>query len=312
MTYVQGGLIEASDYNGFATTGSPNLNQFWSTGSGSSGYGQPTLPTVVAGASAFITAAQWDQLMGGINDSALHQGTSITPLPLPSVDGLITYVSTLQSALTATYAGRLNCSAVGTDITATGTRIANWGAQISIPTVTSVITVNFASANQARYFFNAGGAVLLTCSRTGGAGTGSDIQWSLLCSDLGTLGLPAVSTAQSIAGAAYQGLTQFGGSGVNTVYNRLGYYNLTSTPLELFRQYLGAPYSYAYNADHISTVYSVSGSTVTISVIFSDNSVTHPVAITGSLSVTGIVRPPASTYITNTWGTPSISVTAPA
>jgi hypothetical protein len=312
MTYAQGGLIEASDYNGFATTGSPNLGQFWSTGSGSRGYGQPTLPTVVAGASAFISAAQWDQLMGGINDSALHQGTSITPLPLPSVDGLITYVSTLQSALNATYAGRLNAGSVGTDITATGTRTASWGTQLSIPTVTSVITVNFASANQARYFFNAGGTVLLTCSRTGGAGTGSDLQWSLLCSDLGTLGLPAVSTAQSIAGAAYQGLTQFGGAGTNTVYNRLGYYNLTSTPQELFRQYLGSPYSYAYNSDHIAVLYSVSGTTVTISVVFSDSTVSYPVAITGSLSVTGIVRPPESTYITNSWGTPTISVTAPA
>lgn len=312
MTYAQGGLIEASDYNRFATTGSPNLNQFWSTGSGSSGYGQPSLPTVVAGASAFITASQWDQLMGGINDSALHQGTSITPLPLPSVDGLITYVSTLQSALAATYAGRLNCSAVGTDITATGTRTASWGTQLSIPTVTSVITLTFASANQARYFFNAGGTVLLTCSRTGGAGTGSDIQWSLLCADLGTLGLPAVSTAQTIAGAAYAGLTKFGGGGTNAVYNRLGYYDLTSTPQELFRQFLGSPYSYAYNADHIAVRYSTTGSTVTISVIFSDSTVAYPVPITGSLSVTGIARPPASTNIANTWGTPSISVTAPA
>lgn len=312
MTYAQGGLIEASDYNGFATTGSPNLNQFWSTGSGSSGYGQPGLPTVVAGASAFISAAQWDQLMGGINNAALHQGTALTPLPLPSVDGLITYVSTLQAALASTYAGRLNCAAVGTDITATGTRTADWGVNASIPSVTSTITVTFASANQARYFFNAGGTVLLTCSRTGGTGTGSDLQWSLLCADIGTLGLPAVSTAQTIAGTAYQGLTQFGGGGTNTVYNRLGYYNLTSTPQVLFEQYLGSPYSYAYYADHITVRYSVSGAVVTIDVTFYDNTTTHPVSITGSLSVTGIARPPAATNITNSWGTPIVSVTAPA
>jgi hypothetical protein len=250
--------------------------------------------------------------MGGINDSALHQGTSITQLPLPSVDGLITYVSTLQAALASTFAGRLNCAAVGTDITATGTRTATWGVNVSIPSVTSTITVTFASANQARYFFNAGGTVLLSCSRTGGVGTGSDVQWSLLCANLGTLGLPAVSTPQTISGTSYQGLTKFGGGGTNSVYNRLGYYNLTSTPQILFEQYLGSPYSYAYNADHIAVRYSVSGSVVTINVTFYDNTITYPVPITGSLSVTGIARPPSSANITNTWGTPTVSVTAPA
>ena len=58
--------------------------------------------------------------------------------------------------------------------------------------------------------------------------------------------------------------------------------------------------------------YAISGSTVTIEVTFNDNTHSYPVPITGSLSVTGIVRPPESTHITNTWGTPTISVTAPA
>ena len=310
MTYAQGGLIQASDYNGFATTGTPNLNQFWSTGSGSSGYGQTGLPTVAAGASALISASQWDQLFGGINDSALHQGTLITALPLPSVSGLITYVSTLESALAATYAGRLNASAVGTDITGTGTRTANWGSAVSLGTVTSTITVTFASANAARYFFNAGGAILLTCSRTGGTGSASDVRWSTLCADVGTLGLPAVNTAQTIASSAYQGLTQFGGGGSTTVYSRQGYYNLTSTSAVLFTQYLGS--GYAYTTDHIIASYSTTGAVVTITVQFIDNSVSYPEAITGSLSVTGIARPPSSAYLTNTWGTPIVSVTAPA
>ena len=39
MTYSTGGLIEATDYNTFAT----NLNAIWSTGSGDSGWGQTTI-----------------------------------------------------------------------------------------------------------------------------------------------------------------------------------------------------------------------------------------------------------------------------
>ena len=312
MTYAQGGLIQASDYNGFATTGTPNLNQFWSTGSGSSGYGQPGLPTVASGASALIAASQWDQLFGGINKSALHQGTAITQLPMPSVDGLITYVSTLQSALAATFAGRLNAAAVGTDITSTGTRTATWGGAVGLGTVRSTITVTFASANAARYFFNAGGTVLFTCSRTGGTGSANDIRWSTLCSDLGTLGLPAVNTAQTIASSAYQGLTKFGGGGFVTVYNRQGYYNLTASPAILYTQYLGS--SYAYYTDHIIAKYSTTGSVVTINVEFLDNSASYAYSetVTGNLSVTGIARPPSSTHLSNTWGTPIVSVTAPA
>jgi hypothetical protein len=313
MTYAQGGLIEASDYNGFATTGSPNLNQFWSTGSGSSGYGQPGLPTVAAGASALITAAQWDQLFGGINRSALHQGTAVAQLPLPSTYGLITYVSTLQAALNATFAGRLNAAAVGTDIISTGTRTANWGSAVGLATVVSTITVTFASANAARYFFNAGGAVRLTCSRTGGTGSASDLRWSTMCSDLGTLGLPAVNTAQSIAGPAYQGLTKFGGGGLVTVYNRQGYYNLTATPTILYTQYLSSPY--ASETDNIVVKYSTTGAVVTVRVEFINSSsggYAYPETVTGNLSVVGIVRPPSSANIANTWGTPIVSVSAPA
>ena len=39
MTYSSGGLIEAADFNGFVSTGSPNINNIWSTGSTDSGWG---------------------------------------------------------------------------------------------------------------------------------------------------------------------------------------------------------------------------------------------------------------------------------
>jgi hypothetical protein len=225
---------------------------------------------------------------------------------------LITYVSTLQSALTATFAGRLNAAAVGTDIISTGTRTANWGAAAGAATVASTITVTFASADAARYFFNAGGTVLFTCSRTGGTGSATDVRWSTLCSDLGTLGLPAVSTAQSIAGSAYQGLTKFGGGGLVTVYNRQGFYNLTASPAVLYTQYLS---SSAYYTDHIVATYSTSGAVVTIRVEFfnsSSSGYAYSETVTGNLSVVGIARPPSSANITNTWGTPIVSVSAPA
>ena len=41
MTYTSGGLIQATDYNGFvSTTSGANVNNVWSTGSGDAGWGQ--------------------------------------------------------------------------------------------------------------------------------------------------------------------------------------------------------------------------------------------------------------------------------
>ena len=51
MTYTSGGLIQATDYNGFvSTTASANLNAVWgNSGSVNYGYGQANVPTVSVG-----------------------------------------------------------------------------------------------------------------------------------------------------------------------------------------------------------------------------------------------------------------------
>jgi hypothetical protein len=306
MTYAQGGLIAAADFNGLLTTGSPNINTLWSTGSGSQGYGQPIIAPVSA--DSLVDNANWASLFGAINNSASHQGTAITTLPVPSTNDLITYQSTFSAALAAIQANFLNAGSVGTDITSTGTRSAAWGSNASIPTVTSTVTITFASAAQARYFFNCGGSVLLSCSRTGGTTNAANTTWTTLCTKIGTIGLPAVSTAQSLASASYAGLTKFGGSGLQDIYVRNGFYDLTSTPVILYRQSVD---SYVYASDNIQLLYSATATVVTISVVFTDD-VADAFNIDGNLTVTAIARPPESTYISNTWGTPIVAVTAPA
>lgn len=305
MTYAQGGLIQAVDFNGFVSTGSPNLNNFWASGSGSEGYGQPSVSTVAQ--NSLVYAGSWANLINGINKSALHQGTSIVPITVPVETAEISYESTLVASLISVYNNRLNANAVGTDITSTGTRTADWGTNAAIQTVTSTVTVTFASTNQARYFFNAGGALIITCARSGGSGSPADLAWSQLCTDVATIGLPAVSAAQTIAAASYQGLTKFGGSGTPDIYVRSGYYNLTGSPVNLFRQFATG----VYTSDHIYMEYSVSGAVVTISVVFVDDT-SNATNITGNLSVTCSARPPSTTNISNTWGTPVVAVSAPA
>ena len=88
MAYNIGGLIEATDYNGFvSTTVGANVNAFWGTGTSSAGYGQTALSTVSTGGT--VTATVWASLVNTIAAAANHQGTSITSRVAPVVGNTI-------------------------------------------------------------------------------------------------------------------------------------------------------------------------------------------------------------------------------
>jgi hypothetical protein len=85
MTYSVGGLIQATDYNGFAsTTTGGNVNVLWGTGTSDAGYGQSTTLATVS-ASGTVTATQWASLVNRISSIASHQGTTITARTAPVV-----------------------------------------------------------------------------------------------------------------------------------------------------------------------------------------------------------------------------------
>jgi hypothetical protein len=309
MTYSAAGLIQSTDLNGFVSTGSPNFNNIWSIGSGNSGWGQTAVSTVTAG--TVVSFNPWNTLITNMASAAAHQGTSITAITAPVAGNTIAYLSALSTNLTSINNGRLNAAAVGTDITTSATRTANWGTAVSIPVVTSTITITFSTTDTARYFFNAGGTLRISCSRSAGTGNPQDLAWTQLCTDIGTLALPAVSTAQTIAGTSYTGFTKIGGGGTApSIYVRNGYYNLTGTPTTYFRQFSNTG---VYTGDNLSMNLSVSSNIVTISVIFTDvSSGTAADTVTGNLTVTAVARPPSTVNITNSWGTPTVAVTAPA
>ena len=309
MTYAVGGLIQAADYNGFVSTATPNLNQIWSTGSGDSGYGQTALSNVNVGDT--IDDSGWASLINNINSAAAHQGTSITAISPPSAGDIIQFYSALSTNLNSVNSGRLNAANVGTDITGTGTRTADWGGAIGISTVTSTVTLTFASENQARYFFNAGGTIRLSCSRTGAATTPQDTIWTTLCTDVGTLVLPAVNTTQIINGSTFTGFTKVGGGGLSPdIYDRQGYYQLTGSAQTLFRQLSG---SGVYTNDNITVTATRTTTTVVLNVVFNDlTDGGSPDTVTGTLSVTAAARQPSTSNISNSWGTPTITVTNPA
>ena len=73
-------------------------------------------------------------------------------------------------------------------------------------------TVTFANGNAARYFFNSGGQLKVTCSHP--SGTGINLLLNGLASNIGTVVMSAPTSGSiTIASTSYNGITKVGGGG---------------------------------------------------------------------------------------------------
>jgi hypothetical protein len=141
MAYSSGGLIQATDFNGFAsTTASANVNDIWSTGSGDKGWGQTALSTVSAG--GVVTATNWAGLVNTISSMGSQTGTTITARTAPTTGNLIQVLAALNTDLTNITTNRNN--AVGS-----GTQFTGWTGTNSKTTATSgSFTITFTNTAQ--------------------------------------------------------------------------------------------------------------------------------------------------------------------
>jgi hypothetical protein len=162
MSYAQFSLIDASDFNtlvgGNPTTTSGTLNAVWATGGGAFGFGQTALANVSVGQSVAATG-QWASLVANTASAATHQGSSITAVTAPVSGGTITYLSAIPTNLTTISTNKLNAATQGSTATNTATRGTTWSSAL-----TFTHTATFANGDAARYFFNSGGQLKLTCS----------------------------------------------------------------------------------------------------------------------------------------------------
>ena len=172
MSYSQGGLISASDFNGIAngTTGA-NIAWVWGTGYGTTGYGQSTSALASLASGATVSAAQWSGMLGVLNNCLGHQHSSTYQLgPLNYTAGqTITYFANVLTAATGiNVSGNISAySATGAGVTASFSANPSVGAGAAYNNADVVTrTVTFASAAQARYFFNAGGSIKFSCYTT--------------------------------------------------------------------------------------------------------------------------------------------------
>lgn len=322
MTYVSQGLIQASDYNGFvSTTAGANVNATWN-----STYGQTALATVSP--SATVSATNWATLNTTIASMANHQNTSITSRSGPTATSTITIQSNLNTDITNCYNNRYNAYASGAQYTAwtgTASQTAVTGHRNTTWTITFTDTLTFANTTAATNFFGSGGLVKIQFSKTS-TGLNADSTWNSFVNTVcGAVFFTSDSSAKTIAATSYNGTKVVGGSGTpTTVGTAIGYNQLTGTAQTIYKQFNT---QYVYTGDYVQVDASVSGAVVTFTTYWfspARNVAGTSNEISGGTATSGIsfgTAPttvltyfaPETTYITNTWGTPTVasSVSAP-
>lgn len=306
MAYVQGGTIDAADFNTFRT----QILNVYGVGNGDSGYGQTaiTVPSVAGGNTETIKSAEWTNLRNAIGVCAQHQGTASALLPPTTVlevgdtivahDG-ITNAYNFPQMLTDITTNRLN-----TDATATSVVLAKSTQSVSNSwnnLASTVVDITWPTADEARYFFNTGGQIIIRSDRTGGATTDQNTSWTDLLNAVGSVVIAANTT------------TGTGSTGTGSAY---GYHTLTTASASVV--FTASPTA-AGTYDYSPNVYRVSaqmlnvngtngdnGNTMRITIEWDDNYTASTDTVDGTLSVY-IDERRASTYVTTTAYTPVIN-----
>jgi hypothetical protein len=330
MTYSTGGLIQAADYNGFANnTANANVNSVWGNGAGDFGYGQSTTLSVVS-LGGTVTATQWADLNSRITSIANHSNTAITSRTSPSAGNIISVLANVNTDITNCATNRGNAVSSGTQyvqwtgniakLTGTGSGTSSW-------TITFTHTITFANNQAFRNFFNAGGILRWQTAKSS-TGQVADPEWNAMATSQGGnifLTGRVNNTTNTIAGAAYTGTTRQGGSATaNILANTTGIYNLTTTSTNLFRFFSpNSPYTtqsiqLAGNVNSNSaptvvtlvTTWTDPGGGSFSSAITGGTDTASPFSTFGTAPATLVTYfPPSTTFLTNTWGTPTIAAT---
>lgn len=326
MTYVSGGLIQAADYNGFANDSANNINAVWGTGSGDKGWGQTAISNVAIGAT--VTATQWATLVANLATSGSQTSSTLTSRTQPVAGNIIAVLANVATDINTITNNRGNAAGSGTEygvFSGTTSKTTATGSGQSAWTITFTHTVTFASANAARFFWNAGGIVRLKYGKSS-TGTDHDPDWNTFAGLCGSINLTGRvnGAAQTIAGTSYTGTTRIGGSGgtQTTLTTTTGWYNLTTSPTTIFQ--LNNTVS-PYAPEFIRTTATATSATVlTLVTTWSDDgtgvigatsNITGGTAtnspsttITGTAPTTLVTYlPPSTTFLTNSWGTPTIA-----
>ena len=246
-------LIQATDYN----TLQSKVALILGPGSSDYGYGQAVTSAPVAQAVS-ITSPQWVNLRNDLLRARQHQtGTDLSSaIQYPGVGVLITQADFNAATVIANdmVINRLvrppdNQVTVANLITPQ-VRTNPWNGQLN-----QIVTVNFATANDARYFFNSGSTVQFSATISGYTGTGSakGPTWDAMLTGMGTISFGQSATTCS-------------GSGTNSA---IGFAQITSTYQQIFNK--PAPSGTYADNDYFIYVKANSATQIEFKISFQDN-----------------------------------------
>ncbi len=172
MAYQAGDTILDDEYQTFvANTSAPfGYNHIAGTGSGNLGLGQSTLVEVTPG-STTVAASQWNALMTGITNIANHTNDSITSRTAVATGDTITIKAAVAADL-ATLASSVQGGCVNATALSAGSELQSSQSSTRYNGSHTVEhSVTFASGNNLRFFFNAGGKIRVNLTRPGNGGS---------------------------------------------------------------------------------------------------------------------------------------------
>ena len=245
-------IITPVDYNTLRSSIIPIIGN----GTATSGYGQ-TVQSVDKVAHEKISQTDWDLLRFDIVNARTHQD-GVAPTITDINEGqLLSFTNNTQYSglITTAVSNRFNIGSGRflTESAISSTRSTQWNTLVICE-----VTATFANANLCRWFFNSGGQVRIQSSRTGGAATAQNSDWSSL---LSSAGLQAFGSQTPTAGFSPM--------------NGQNFYRLTNSYQNFYSLSSSAPYSAnTYYLDAKCDVADNSGGTATtvyIRVRFVDN-----------------------------------------
>ena len=189
-------IINKVDYNDIQLV----IENVMGTGSGTRGYGQTLLSSQVT-ESDVVTINEYAALRYDIINAYKHLNNStITGVDIKILGEKVKYnaltepVIYWKSVVDAIDIDRQKLAVAGQRASINNTPTPKtfssaWGGSAptgSNPQLTASVTVEFTNSEQARFFFNAGGSIQFTSSRTGGSTTAQNTSWTTLLSTAGT------------------------------------------------------------------------------------------------------------------------------
>jgi len=209
-----GDTITASDWDVVRN----NILLITGTASGTEGWGQ-SWSVYNPAAGQTITDTNTNDIINAAQDIAVYSGTTNTVSDVSNAGTIQeTDLNNVQGTVTNGYNGRLTADAsyLSTENKDTSTRTSAWST-----TVTHDCTVTFSSAAHRQAFFNAGGKLNFTASRSGGSSTNQNTDWTNMLSAMGTIQMAYTATTASSGTTSSIGNNDLTSS-YQTIYTKAG------------------------------------------------------------------------------------------